>query len=67
MTSTLVLLDFFCTAQELAEAEKEERKLRRDGDSKKVKLEEEAGSSAAAADVDGSIALDTQPSGLDER
>lgn len=54
--------------QELEIAEKEERRLRREGDSKKerVKEEEEAGPSGGA-DGDGPTPIDTQMSGLDER
>ena len=57
------------TLQEQEIAEKEGRKLRREGDSKKekVKEEEEAGPSGAALDTDGPTPMDTQMSGLDER
>ena len=54
--------------QELEIAEKEERRLRREGESKKerVKEEDEAGPSGAADGV-GPTPMDSQPSGLDER
>ena len=56
--------------QELEIAEKEGRKLRREGESKKEKervKEEEAGPSGAALDGDGPAPMETQMSGLDER
>ena len=55
--------------QELEIAEKEGRRLRREGESKKekVKEEEEAGPSGAALDGDGPTPMETQMSGLDER
>ena len=40
MQRIMILLAFFCLAQQLAEAEKEERMLRWDGDFKRVKLTE---------------------------
>ena len=56
--------------QELEIAEKEGRRLRREGESKKDKVKEEveeAGPSGAALDGDGPTPMDTQMSGLDER
>lgn len=56
--------------QELEIAEKEGRRLRREGESKKEKVKEEveeAGPSGAALDGDGPAPMDTQMSGLDER
>lgn len=52
--------------QELEIAEKEERRLRREEDSKKVKDEEEAGPSGPP-DADGPTPMEAQLSGLDER
>ena len=52
--------------QELEIAEKEGRRLRREGDSKKAKAEEEAGPSGPP-EAEGPTPMDTQPSGLDER
>ena len=55
--------------QELEIAEKEGRRLRREGESKKekVKEEEEAGPSGAALDGSGPTPMETQMSGLDDR
>ena len=53
--------------QEQEIAEKEGKRLRREGESKKVKEEEEAGPSGAALDGDGPTPMETQMSGLDER
>lgn len=55
-----------CWLQEIAEAEKEERKLRQSG-SKRVKLEDDAAAPAPVSDPDGAPAMDPQLSGLDER
>ena len=52
--------------QELEIAEKEGRRLRREGESKKVKDEEDAGPSGAP-DGNGPAPMDTQMSCLDER
>lgn len=52
--------------QELEIAEKEGRRLRREGESKKVKDEEDAGPSGPS-DGNGLAPMDTQMSGLDER
>ncbi len=52
--------------QELEIAEKEGRRLRREGESKKVKDEEDAGPSGPP-DSNGPAPMDTQMSGLDER
>jgi hypothetical protein len=52
--------------QELEIAEKEGRRLRREGESKKVKDEEDAGPSGPP-DGNGLAPMDTQMSGLDER
>lgn len=54
--------------QELEIAEKEGRKLRREGDSKKERVkEEEEARPSGALDTDGPTPMDTQTSGLDER
>ena len=54
--------------QELEIAEKEGRKLRRDGESKKERVkEEEEARPSGTLDSDGPTPMDTQTSGLDER
>ena len=55
--------------QEQEIAEKEGRKLKREGDSKKERVKQEEGEAgpSGAADGDGPTPMDTQMSGLDER